>query len=81
MQLRNGKHTTNMDIERMLENRRTAKRSTIPLNSSIREFEHIFVSNGYQTLNNLRTLKRTFNKTDAQYLAMLQGFARIYNCM
>jgi hypothetical protein len=65
----------------MLENRRNAKRSMIPLNSSVREFEHIFVSNGYQTLNNMRTLKKVFNKTEAQYLAMLQGFARIYNCM
>jgi hypothetical protein len=77
MQLRNGKYTS--DIERMLENRRNSKRSVIPLNSSLQEFEHIFVSKGYQTLNNLRTLKKVFNKTDVQYLAMLQGFARIYN--
>ena len=80
MQLRNGKRTINIDTERMFENRRNVNRSTIPLNSSVQEFEEIFMSNGYHTLNSLRTLKQNNNKTDTQYLAMLKGFARIYNC-
>lgn len=80
MQLRNGKYTS--DIEQMLQNRKNVKKgsSNIPINSTIQEFEKIFVSRGHQTLKNMRDLQKVFNKTDDQYRAMLQGFARIYNC-
>ena len=42
--------------------------------------ENCFVLDGRQTLDNLHSLKTTFNKTDTQYLEMLMGFARIYQC-
>ena len=42
--------------------------------------ENCFVLRGKQTLENLRDLKTTFKKNDEQYLQMLMGFARIYQC-
>ena len=80
MQLRNGKYTS--DIEQMLNNRKNTKKNakTIPTNCSIQEFEKIFISRGHQTLKNMRDLQKVYDKTDDQYRAMLQGFARIYNC-
>ena len=79
MLLRNGKHST--DIERMLENRRNLKtQTTVELKfATIEELEDAFVVDGFQTRKNLKDLKKVFNKTDKQYLQMLQGFARIYN--
>ena len=78
MLLRNGKHST--DIERMLENRRNLKtQTTVELKfATIEELEDAFVVDGFQTRKNLKDLKKVFNKTDKQYLQMLQGFARIY---
>ena len=78
MLLRNGKHST--DIERMLENRRNLKtQTTVELKfATIEELEDAFVADGFQTRKNLKDLKKVFNKTDKQYLQMLQGFARIY---
>lgn len=79
MLLRNGKHST--DIERMLENRRNLKtQTTVEVKfATIEELEDAFVADGFQTRKNLKDLKKVFNKTDKQYLQMLQGFARIYN--
>lgn len=79
MLLRNGKYST--DIERMLENRRNLKiQTTIEVKfATIEELEDAFVADGFQTRKNLKDLKKVFNKTDKQYLQMLQGFARIYN--
>jgi len=78
MLLRNGKYST--DIERMLENRRNLKtQTTVEVKfATIEELEDAFVADGFQTRNNLNDLKKVFNKTDKQYLQMLQGFARIY---
>ena len=78
MLLRNGKYST--DIERMLENRRNLKtQTTVELKfATIEELEDAFVADGFQTRKNLKDLKKVFNKTDKQYLQMLQGFARIY---
>ena len=78
MLLRNGKYST--DIERMLENRRNLKiQTTIEVKfATIEELEDAFVADGFQTRKNLKDLKKVFNKTDKQYLQMLQGFARIY---
>ena len=79
MLLRNGKYST--DIERMLENRRNLKtQTTVEVKfATIEELEDAFVADGFQTRKNLKDLKKVFNKTDKQYLQMLQGFARIYN--
>ena len=79
MLLRNGKYST--DIERMLENRRNLKiQTTVEVKfATIEELEDAFVADGFQTRKNLNDLKKVFNKTDKQYLQMLQGFARIYN--
>jgi hypothetical protein len=79
MLLRNGKYST--DIERMLENRRHRKTHTcVEIQfATIEELENAFVADGFQTRKNMRDLKTVFNKTDKQYLQMLQGFARIYN--
>jgi hypothetical protein len=78
MLLRNGKYST--DIERMLENRRNLKtQTTVEVKfATIEELEDAFVADGFQTRKNLKDLKKVFNKTDKQYLQMLQGFARIY---
>ena len=78
MLLRNGKYST--DIERMLENRRNLKiQTTIEVKfATIEELEDAFVADGFQTRKNLKDLKKVFNKTDKQYLQMLQDFARIY---
>ena len=78
MLLRNGKHST--DIERMLENRINLKtQTTVEVKfATIEELEDAFVADGFQTRKNLKDLKKVFNKTDKQYLQMLQGFARIY---
>ena len=79
MLLRNGKYST--DIERMLENRRHRKTHTcVEIQfATIEEIEDAFVADGFQTRKNMRDMKTVFNKTDKQYLQMLQGFARIYN--
>jgi hypothetical protein len=79
MLLRNGKYST--DIERMLENRRTrTDQTTVEIKfATIEELEDAFVADGFQTRKNMQDLKTVFNKTDKQYLQMLQGFARIYN--
>jgi hypothetical protein len=76
MLLRNGKYST--DIERMLENRRQRNTQRKIHSATIEELEGAFVADGFQTRTNLMHLKRVFNKTDKQYLQMLQGFARIY---
>lgn len=76
MLLRNGKYST--DIERMLENRKTHTCVEIKF-ATIDELEDAFVADGFQTRKNMRDLKTVFNKTDKEYLQMLQGFARIYN--
>ena len=78
MLLRNGKYSTN--VERMLENRRTrTDQTTVEVKfATIEELEDAFVADGFQTRKNLKDLKKVFNKTDKQYLQMLQGFARIY---
>ena len=87
MMLRNGKTvytTTQMKIYATMYGRNQT------YNLSPRDFpniqehtlylENCFVLRGKQTLANLHQLKATFNKTDAQYLEMLMGFARIYQC-
>ena len=78
MLLRNGKYST--DVERMLENRRTrTDQTTVEIKfATIEELEDAFVADGFQTRKNMQDLKTVFNKTDKQYLQMLQGFARIY---
>lgn len=78
MLLRNGKYST--DIEQMLENRRNLRSHTVIKirSATIRELEDAFVDDGFQTRKNLRDLKTVFNKTDDEYLQMLQGFAKIY---
>jgi hypothetical protein len=79
MLLRNGKYST--EIERMLENRQNRNTQTHLelMFATIEELEDAFVADGFQTRKNMRDLKTVFNKTDKQYLQMLQGFARIYN--
>lgn len=80
MLLRNGKYST--DIERMIENRRNRKthKGGVELKfATIEELEDAFVTDGFQTRKNMQDLRTVFNKTDKQYLQMLQGFARIYN--
>ena len=64
----------------MLENRRHRKtHASLELKfATIDELEDAFVADGFQTRKNLKDLKKVFNKTDKQYLQMLQGFARIY---
>ena len=65
----------------MIENRRHRKTHTdveIAL-ATIDELEDAFVTDGFQTRKNMQDLRTVFNKTDKQYLQMLQGFARIYN--
>jgi hypothetical protein len=78
MLLRNGKYSN--DIERMLENRMNLRSHTVVKirTATIQELENAFVDDGFQTRKNLRDLKSVFNKTDEEYLQMLQGFARIY---
>jgi hypothetical protein len=65
----------------MLENRRTrTDQTTVEIKfATIEELEDAFVADGFQTRKNMQDLKTVFNKTDKQYLQMLQGFARIYN--
>ena len=64
----------------MLENRKTSKtRTVIKIRSAtIQELEDAFVGDGFQTRKNMKDLKTVFNKTDAEYLQILQGFAKIY---
>lgn len=78
MLLRNGKYST--DIEQMLDNRRNLRSQTVIKirSATIRELEDAFVADGFQTRKNMMDLKTVFNKTDDEYLRMLQGFARIY---
>lgn len=79
MQLRNGKQTS--EIARMLENRARSKaktKTTFEYNVSASTLEHVLISDGYQTSRNLRSLKRTFELTDVQYLKMLRRFAHEY---
>ena len=79
MQLRNGKHTS--DIERMLEHRARKKtniNTQLEYNVTVIELERILIDDGYQTSRNLRGLKRTFEQSNEQYLKMLRGFARTY---
>lgn len=88
MQLRSGR-TTN-EIERMLANRRT-NRHLLPgifeeyltlnfntIRSRILYLEKMLVLTGYQTLKNMRLIRKTFNKTEHGYAVMLIGFIRIY---
>ena len=77
MQLRNGKHTS--EIARMLENRARTKTNTIlGYNMTAQDVERILIADGYQTSTNMRDLKKAFGQTDSQYLKMLKGFTRTY---
>jgi hypothetical protein len=49
------------------------------IEGKIKKLEDSMVSAGRQTYVNLRDLRCVFKKTDAQYLEMLMGFARIYD--
>jgi hypothetical protein len=77
MQLRNGKHTS--EIARMHENRARTKTNTIlGYNMTIQDVERILIADGYQTSTNMRDLKKAFGQTDSQYLKMLKGLTRTY---
>ena len=88
MQLRSGR-TTN-EIEHMLVNRQ-ANKDQLPglfeeyltlnfktIRGRILYLEKMLVLTGYQTLKNMRLIRKTFNKTDHGYAVMLIGFIRIY---
>ncbi len=85
MMLRNGKivyTTTQMKIYATMYGRNQtynlSPRDFLNIQEHTLYLENCFVLRGKQTLANLHQQKATFNKTDAQYLEMLMGFARIY---
>jgi hypothetical protein len=85
MLLRNGKiivNTTQIGIYRkMNETSYNLNRREFPnILSHTTYLENCFILRGKQTLENLHSLKTTFKKNDEQYLQMLMGFARIYQC-